>query len=196
MKKHVLSLICILIVTASLGQTSIKIRAFIDGRDQMIIKGSTVQWLHYTYAAPGRLSFQNFPTYLNDVAWFPDWPDIPNAENRQKCYSSVFTDLNPALPSSTEFYNLTKISGTGGMFIAQQPRDTNEYTLIIEFDDAIPVGAQWYETIIELKRTDNEDINNTSKNSLVIYPNPTSGQIKFFLPHSKKKMCKDHKFKW
>jgi hypothetical protein len=188
MKKLVISLICILLVSTSFGQASIKIRAFIDGRDQIIIKGSTIQWLHYTYAAPGRLSLQKLPTYLNDVAWYPDWPDIPNAENRQKCYSSVYSDLIPALPSSAEFYYLTKISGTGGMFIAQQPRDTNKYTLIIEFDDYLP-GAQWYETTIESKSTYNDDINVALEDDLVIYPNPTSGVINFFLPYNKKNNC-------
>lgn len=189
MKKLVLSLICILLVSTAFGQSYIKIRAFIDGRDQIIIKGSTVQWQHYTYSAPGRLSFQKLPTYINDIAWFPDWPDIPNAENRQKCFSSVYSDLTPALPSRSEFYYLTKISGAGGMFIAQQPTDTNKYTLIIEFDDYLP-GVQWYETTIELKSTYNDDINNALVNNLVIYPNPTSGLIKFSLPYNKNNCVK------
>lgn len=177
MKRLIFTILGVLIFSVLFSQSSLNIRAFIDGRDQIIIKGSVIQWLHFSSCAPGRLSFQNLPTYINNTAWYPVWPDIPNAENRQKCFSSVYSELNPPLPSKTETYYLTKISGTGGMFIVQQPNDTNKFTLIIEFEDTLPPGAQWYETTIEWKSTNVSEFENNIQKKFSFYPNPTSGII-------------------
>jgi len=165
----------------SYGQAGLKIRAFIDGRDQIIISGSTVQWLHFDNSAPGRLSFQNLPTYINDVAWYPYWPNIPDAENRQKCFSSSFSNLSPALPLLAQNYLLNKIQVRENISIIQQPNDTNKFTLIIEFNDNITHGAEWYNVSIDLTT----NVINVHDISLLekfkIYPNPTNGVFEILI---------------
>jgi hypothetical protein len=64
---------------------TIDIQAFIDGRDQLIIQGNTLQWDHIDYAAVGRYLGANEPTIitttlngvtqLNQTDWYPTWPE-------------------------------------------------------------------------------------------------------------------------
>ena len=61
---------------------TITVQAVIDGRSQLILRGNTAQWRHFDFAAPGRLDFKNAPTVINNVEWFPVWPDKPDKENR------------------------------------------------------------------------------------------------------------------
>src|SRR5512136_271110 len=71
-------------------EITIEIRADIDGRSQLILRGNTAQWHHFDAAAPGRQLFTNFPTTINGVDWYPIWPDKPDAENREcYCFSDV-----------------------------------------------------------------------------------------------------------
>ena len=80
---------------------SLTIRAYIDGYSQLVIQGSNVYWHHIRAAAPGRLSLVDEPSYLNGAEWYPVWPNIPDAENRDcNCDSSAVSDLIPALPEN------------------------------------------------------------------------------------------------
>src|SRR5262245_37440174 len=70
------------------------VEAWMDGRSNLIIKGTSVHWHHFQFAAPGRELFVNKPTILDTYQWFPTWPDIPDAENRDcNCDSSTYTGL-------------------------------------------------------------------------------------------------------
>lgn len=177
MKKLILALFGLFIFSNIFSQTSLNIRAFIDGKDQIIIKDSTVQWQHYKYAAPGRLSHQNLPTYLNGMEWHPVWADIPDDENRQECFSSVFTELSIVLPHIEHNYSINKLNARGNVFIVQQPKETNNFTLVIEFNDSVPVGAEWYEVSIDSIATDIKHITNSKFDEIRIYPNPTIGKL-------------------
>jgi hypothetical protein len=85
--------------TATAAMQTLRVEALIDGRSQLIVRGNTAQWFHLDWAAPGRHLFRNEPTVINGVSWFPVWPDIPDAENRDcHCYSDVFTGVDPPLP--------------------------------------------------------------------------------------------------
>lgn len=175
MKKLIFTLLGVFSFSFLFCQTTINVRAFIDGKDQIIIKDSTIQWLHFSYAAPGRLSHQRLPTFINGHEWYPEWPDIPNDENRQKCFSSVFSDLKPVLPKIEQNYSLIINQARGNVFIAQQPRDTNNYSLIIEFDDTVPFGADWYDISIDSISTDVRSLKKIDSSNFQLYPNPTSG---------------------
>src|SRR5690242_6268178 len=61
------------------SQRTLTVRAFIDGRSTLVLRGNTVHWFHADFAAPGRHNGVNFATFLNDTAWFPTWPDVPTA---------------------------------------------------------------------------------------------------------------------
>ena len=124
---------------------NISISAYIDGKSLLIIRTNTVQWHHLEYAAPGRHGFENLPTTINGFEWYPVWPDVPDAENRRECYSSVYEDLYPALPESDVEVELSVIQGRYALSIAQYPSEDNGYTLIIEFNDNPSEGPAWYE---------------------------------------------------
>ena len=58
-----------------------------------------MRWFHYDWAAPGRLGGANFPTRVNDVNGYPDWPDVPDPENRFcNCQSTTAEHFMPLWP--------------------------------------------------------------------------------------------------
>jgi len=124
--------------------TTLNVRAFIDGRSHLIVQRDTVHWHHLDYAAPGRLEGANEPTYLNDTAWFPTWPDVPDPENRGcDCDSSCFVGV-PTLAVQAQTVALGIVQARGSVAIIQQPDHSNGFTLIVEFNDNGPLGADWY----------------------------------------------------
>jgi hypothetical protein len=152
-------------VEDTLRGVTVDIRAFIDGRDQLIMQGDTLQWHHFDFAAVGRHSGRDEPTsittrqsdtvIMNEVAWFPEWSEPPPDEIRQEEVSSIFESLNPPLPATDLRVDLLSEScdhggGTGTVTIAQYPDATNDYTLIVEFDDNGAVGSAFYDLSILL----------------------------------------------
>ena len=120
--------------------------AVIDGRSQLILRGNTAQWRHFDFATPGRLDFKNAPTVINNVEWFPVWPDQPDRENRDcdGCLSDVFTGVNPPLFSENMIVSLRKIQARDNVSIVQLPTPANNFTSVIEFDDNPPSGDDIY----------------------------------------------------
>ena len=120
---------------------TLEIRAFIDGRDQLIIKGDTLQWHHFDHAAVGRWLGSNDVTtitttldgvtVLDHVNWIPDWPEPPPAEIRYEATSSVFTGLSPALPQSPMSVSLEIFQARYRLEVIQQPTALNNYTQYI-----------------------------------------------------------------
>jgi hypothetical protein len=131
----------------SIDQT-IRIKALIDGRSQLIINDSTLQWYHIDFAAPGRHEGANEPTYINGIAWMP-WLE-PGELRDCNCYSSVFDYLSPALPTRDMTINLTEIQSRWETKIVEHPSLDNNFTLIIEFNDNPPGGSNWYEVEIHI----------------------------------------------
>jgi hypothetical protein len=129
------------------GPTILNIRAYIDGRSQLIIEGNTLHWYHLDNDAPGRweLGEAIHPTYINHIGWYPTWPDIPDATNDFcYCYSSIYVGI-PDLARINQRVWLDIVQGRGRVFVIQQPNIDNNYTLIIDFDDNPGDGAEWYE---------------------------------------------------
>lgn len=139
---------------------TLDIKAVIDGRDQLIIQGDTLQWhhfemwpvgLHIIGAGPND-PVPNFPTVIttsamNQVEWYPVWPQEaigPSVE----AYSSVFTGLTPPLPADGQPLLLTALNARGSVSIVEQPSLANAYALVLEFND-VPIGsAVWYEVCV------------------------------------------------
>lgn len=87
----------------------LNVRALIDGRSQLIVQGNTVHWHHLDDAAPGCWEGANEPTYLNGIAWYPIWPDIPDPENRDcDCDSSTYVGV-PTLARQDQTVSLTLV---------------------------------------------------------------------------------------
>ena len=137
-------------LTAGSAQVSpiLNIRAYIDGRSQLIIKGDVLYWHHLDFDAPGRweLGEDRQPTYLNRVvAWEPVWPDVPDPSNDFcNCDSSTYRGI-PSLARTNQRVWLDIVQGRGRITVLQQPGGGNDYTLILELDDNDFDGAEWYE---------------------------------------------------
>ena len=148
-----LSVLCTNSVSA--GVIDLTIRAMIDGRDRLVLQGSTARWHHFDYAAVGRHDGLDEPTYfsmdlngtrvMDDVRWTPSWSTSAPDEIRREEWSSTFLGLAVKLPSEPQTLTLTNVQVRGTASIVSNPTDTNQYTTIIEFDDN-PTGAHdWYE---------------------------------------------------
>jgi hypothetical protein len=134
---------------ARTGTETIRVEALIDGRSHLILRANTAQWYHLDWAAPGRHQFRNEPTIINGVEWFPEWPDIPTPENRNcYCYSDIYDCVVPPLPLGEVPITLRRIQSRHITTITQFPNGSNDYTLIIEFNDNFPPSSDWY--IIEI----------------------------------------------
>jgi len=127
-------------------------RAYIDGESELLIRDNTVQWHNLQWDVPGITSdedetgYTNYPTTITTadmgtVSWYPSWEDTFGDQ-----YSSIFENLNQVLASGGSIA-LTVIEkrDEGNVFISQLPDINNSYTLIVNFDDAGPSGAAWYE---------------------------------------------------
>jgi hypothetical protein len=145
-----------LIATSATAATiTMDFRAYIDGEDQLIIRGPTLQWHHLTFAAVGRYAGANVPTVItteldgvtqmNAVQWIPHWPLPPPDEIRFEAFSDIFTGLTPALPISDVSVSLDVIQARSLLTIAQQPSLANGFTLILDFNDNAPSGPDFYE---------------------------------------------------
>jgi hypothetical protein len=129
------------------------VEAKIDGRSNLIIRGTTVTWMHFQFAAPGRETFTNVPTMLDAVAWQPVWPDVPNAENRDcNCMSSTFDALPVALPAVPSTVTVTHVKGrrTTTPSAIELPTSANNFTLVLEFTDVGLSGSDQYGANIDV----------------------------------------------
>jgi hypothetical protein len=139
-----LTILLLLSASAPCFGAVLNVQALIDGKSQLVIQGNNVWWHHIEAAAPGRHSGANDPTVLNGHNWFPSWPDIPDAENRDcGCNSSEYHGLSPALASDETPVEITVIKPGPGerpegtlVWVVEQPSASNGYTAIVEFDDS------------------------------------------------------------
>ncbi|NVB84815.1 MAG: hypothetical protein HOV81_40975 [Kofleriaceae bacterium] len=114
----------------------LRVQAWVDGRSRLTFHGTTVQWEHFQFAAPGREAGVNIATKLGEVDWFPMWPDVPTAENRDcNCKSSVYTDLPVGIPRAPSTTTLTAVMSRKPPTVIQEPAEANDYTLVVELSD-------------------------------------------------------------
>jgi len=123
---------------------TIRVEAYIDGRSQLILKGNTAQWQHFDYGAPGY--DDDRPTRINGLSWYPQWSGDPRDCNG--CYSDSFTGVSPAISAVAQTVTFNAIQAREGLAILQQPSSGNDYSLILEFNDNVTGGGDWY--IVEL----------------------------------------------
>jgi len=154
------TVLVILLISAGAGpawgvDASLYIEALIDGMDQLIIKGDTLQWEHFDWAAVGRHEGKNEPTIItthmdgnvvvDQDAWIPQWSTDPPDELRFKNErSSVYTGLNPELSQEDQIVTLTPLQARSRVSITQQPAAANDHTLIVKFDDNGWGGSETY----------------------------------------------------
>jgi hypothetical protein len=150
------SLLLVAFPAAAAAQShGIHVRAWIDGRSRLVLDGATARWEHLDFAAPGRLDCnvgaEVQPTFIDGDVWFPQWPDVPDCENRDcGCSSSLFTRLNQAVPEAEIFPELEVMQGRGVCLMVEWPVAENGYRIVVEFDDNAWNGADWYEIDLAL----------------------------------------------
>jgi hypothetical protein len=155
MRKHIFTVLLAGILIYACGFTAeptriptvLSIRAYIDGKSQIIITGNALYWHHLDFDAPGRweLGEGRQPTYLNQVKWDPAWPDVPDPTNEYcNCNSSIYRGI-PNLAKTNQHVWMDFVRARGRISVIQQPNIDNDYTLILELDDNPFDGAEWYE---------------------------------------------------
>lgn len=127
--------------TSAYSET-LAITAQIDGRSQIHIQGDRLWWHHIEYSAPGRW-FDDLPTTINGVDWYPVWPE--DGSNSDCDCDSSFTTV-PFAPLSNIEVEIS-VSGDNVVYVVQQPLIENHFTAIVEFNDA-GGGASIYNVII------------------------------------------------
>jgi hypothetical protein len=82
---------------------------------------------------------------LDHVEWIPEWPLPPPDEIRFEAFSSVFTDLLPAIPALDMEVTLEVLEARSVLQLVQLPSALNDFTMILEFDDNGPVSSANYQ---------------------------------------------------
>ncbi len=126
---------------------TVTVRAYIDGRSRLSLKGNSASWENLEFAAPGKMGGHNDPTTINGVRWVPTWEDsdVSPEVRLEKSKSDVFNGVEPALAAVPMVVTLEKIRCRENASVVQQPTAENDFTTIVEFDDSRTGGADWYE---------------------------------------------------
>ena len=135
---------------------SLRVRARIDGPSQLILSPEGIRWYHWDWTAvPGRHEGRNDPTYLNDVTWYPDWPQFGENRNIQ-AYSSYNTDFNLAefLNGSAVQLQINRARDT--VIVTQEPSSGSTVLTILHYDDLWPGGSDDYDVTISLSTQDTQ----------------------------------------
>ncbi len=143
----------LVLTAAAAGQVSgyIRVQALIDGQSRLVVSGNKVHWQNIKWASPGLHLGANRHTDLwtkygtipeQYYKWCPIWTNNCNTcagncdEHRGPNTSQPFTGLIPPLPGAgISITKMDKIACRSQCTILQQPSASNQYTLIVEFDD-------------------------------------------------------------
>ncbi len=128
---------------------TVRAEGFIDARSRLNFQNDSVWWHHLSAAAPGRQSSSNQPTLLNEVLWYPNWPDVPNRENRDcNCTSSATDEFEAHPPSASLLVRTRHVNGRGSPRLIQLPGPENAFRTIVEMNDG-GSGAAWLEMLVD-----------------------------------------------
>lgn len=145
----VLSVVLLFVLAVNLAFASpdkLRVKAFVDGKSVLCIKGDTIWWVHYKHDQPGKWQGRNEPTYVNDVKWYPKW----QGEKRENSKSDVFTVEGIKNFTPSDKITIDRID-TRGIFKLVNPKASSETAgadFCILMDD-VASGAAWYHIIIK-----------------------------------------------
>ena len=153
-----------LVTTSAQGVLmTIEVEAMIDGRDVLILRDDTLQWVHYDWAAVGRHEGLDEPTIIttsldgliqmDEVQWYPQWPEAAPAQIRYGAESSIYYGLTPELPPADLItsIDLDPLASRGTVTLEQVATGTGSHELHIEFDDNIYGGHDWYKVQVAIE---------------------------------------------
>ena len=143
---------CTTFDTSSEPSTSLTLRCYIDGVDQLKIRHNEVWYVHtrapfVEHCLPGQWSGRNEPTYVNDDPWYPQWARLTSDRY-------TIADSNFALPANVAFTEETMTVTMDGLHnkVEEYPNAENGYTLVIRLDDLDHIGATWFTVDIQWDR--------------------------------------------
>ncbi|MQG69749.1 MAG: carboxypeptidase regulatory-like domain-containing protein [SAR202 cluster bacterium] len=141
------------VVDTAYDGSAIHVTANIDGKSQLVMRGSEAWWLHKELSAPGRSASTDLATRFNDEKWLPEWPDQPDAQNYDcQCESSMYDRLTPPFPAGYAEVRIEALDARGD--VAGTINLTDEgYMLVVEFDDTESEGSDWYEILVFAEET-------------------------------------------
>jgi hypothetical protein len=126
---------------------TVRIKALVNGRSRLHLRGDTAYWTHLEFDAPGRHDDGggNGPTEIDGKEWLPDWPDDPDPHNGFcGCASSPYVALDPPIPQADLDVKLTKLAGRSRAILLQPPTRENHFTTTIELDDLTENGPETF----------------------------------------------------
>lgn len=126
------------------GGAELRFRGYIDGADEIHIRGNSLWYVHRSWKRPGDGDNGQEPTFLNDKPWKPTW----RSNNSEK-----YTALDPAFPTVGDpQISLEKKQARGELRVMQQPSESNGYEAIIFVDDSNVPSQDWYEFTLRWSR--------------------------------------------
>ena len=127
------------------GKLSIK--ALIDGRDLVFIKGNTIWMQHEAYDLPGKWAGHDLPVKINGEQ---DWKLVWNGNLAQPAIIENFVGIPTSGEWNADNFTVRLANvGYGNSKVVRYPSAQNGYTLVILLDDTEPNGAHWYSVDID-----------------------------------------------
>lgn len=143
LKTSLISTAIIVLFASQALRADLTIRAQIDGLSRLVIRSDSIQWDHEQNTRPGRwkddgaYKLPGYPTTLNGTPWLPRWPD--NDEESP----GVSDPLDALIQFATNGVSLLSADGRPKVKLLEQPAPTNQFTLVLEFDDTQESGAEF-----------------------------------------------------
>jgi hypothetical protein len=125
-------------ISGTVQAPDLEVGVQIDGHSRLVISPTQILWDHLFAARPGTAG-GSYPTALNGYGWFPKWPPTPNGTPG---LSEPVTDISVRFASNG--VSLSQQAGRTAVTIVQQPSPDNAFTLVVDFDDSAPPGADQY----------------------------------------------------
>lgn len=122
------------------------VKAFVDGKSVLCIKGDNIWWVNYWNDPPGKWQGKNEPTYINDVAWQPKW----HGEKKEDSYSEKFVvkGIKKFAPADKVTIELVDSRGTVKLLDPKAAASTADADFCVLMDDNMNGGA-WYHIIVK-----------------------------------------------
>jgi len=128
-------------VVKSTAHHRLRVRAYVDGSDFLLLHGDRVGWSHRDWDRPGLPGEQNQPTMLDDIPWFPTWDDGGRSNE---------VAIDERVPSKGDaHFRVTPVRARGKVALIESPSEKNGGVARVLFDDDDVLGAAWYEIAIE-----------------------------------------------
>jgi len=119
------------------GVEELHFRAYVDGLDEIHIRGDSLWYVHRSWKKPGQSDEAQEQTFINGKAWTPTWKGN---------VSDKFRPVEPALPDRGNYrVNIEKTKARGELRVTQEPNEDNGFEAVILVDDSNVPSQDWYE---------------------------------------------------